>query len=149
MLEILQDRKTLLDERIRKIIDFMNIELRFKTFADWISIYLSFEQLNENWTKKLENALISKDVEANFENNYEIVFEQLMVYFIYRHLADGIYDNTLKVHVAFAVHATYMIKNLCRNSNSIDEIIDTARQYSSEIEYSDENIEKLLNLVCV
>ena len=76
--------------------------------------------------------------------------EQILVYFILRHLSDGIYDGRLYERAAFAMLSLRIICAVCVYSISedtevsVDGLIETARLYSLEIEYSDENIEKLL-----
>jgi len=89
-----------------------------------------------------------------FSNDeWSIAFEQLLVYFIYRHLADGLYDNSLKERICFAVLSFYIIRALCvlqaqqSGCVTINELIDISRLYSSEIEYSEENIDTLLEML--
>ena len=143
--EILQNRNKKLDERISEIAHFIGIEKSKKTFKEWINFYLSLENLDKNWNDRLKSILNNDKSCTNFCCKNQIAFEQLIIYFIYRHLADGIYDDTLKIRISFSLHAAYMIKNICADCNDINQIIDIARQYSSEIEYSEENIERILN----
>ena len=76
--------------------------------------------------------------------------EQLLVYFVLRHLSDGIYDGRLYERAAFAVLSMRIICAVGVYAVSADErldvpfLIEAARMYSLEIEYSDENIEGLL-----
>ena len=110
-----------------------------------MNFYLSLENLDKTWNDRLKSIISNDKSCSNFCCENQIVFEQLIIYFIYRHLADGIYDDTLKTRICFSIHAAYMIKNICDNCNDINQIIDIARQYSSEIEYCEENIERIFN----
>ena len=103
--------------------------------AQWVQFYLGLEVLDVSWKKRLssytENAYVASD----------IMQEQLICYFLYRHLADGIDDGSLPARVAFALHAAQLI---CMLAESEEDLFDTARMYSAEIEYSEENLEKVL-----
>jgi len=81
----------------------------------------------------------------NTEHRTQIV--EIIRYFIYRHLADGIYDGRIKQRVAFAVFSAIIIAAICVESgkNTFEYFADVARMYSSEIEYSDENVGRLLD----
>ena len=73
----------------------------------------------------------------------EILFEQLLVYFLYRHYIPENGDAA----VGFSVHATRLLRALaCSAALGLEEITDLCRLYSAEIEYSEENTEALLSL---
>ncbi len=67
---------------------------------------------------------------------------RLGAYFVHRHLAGGFIDGRWRARLAFCLHATEMI---CRLSPTPCAFLETARQYSEEIEYSEENLETLLS----
>ena len=71
--------------------------------------------------------------------------EQLTVYFIYRHLPDCIYDGHFRERVLFAVLSARIIDAICALTGHSGE--EVARMYSAEIEYSDENIGILLDIL--
>ena len=75
-----------------------------------------------------------------------VVFLVLAVYFVFRHTPDAVYENNFQVRLAFALLSTEFVIHLCscRDEVSIASFADTARMYSSEIEYSEENIDELL-----
>lgn len=94
--------------------------------------YLKFERLDDKWTTLLEN-LKSSPVEpadsAAFMDKNDKKFRNLIIYFLYRHPGN----------IFLACDATRLIADICVSSGeSIEEI---ARMYSSEIEYSDENLQ--------
>ena len=57
-----------------------------------------------------------------------------------------------QIRVPFAVESCLFIKQICAfhkkscGSLSLDDIVEYSRMYSSEMEYSEENVEKYLNL---
>ena len=65
---------------------------------------------------------------------------------MYRHLSEGFYDGRIKERLLFAILSFYVIRKIFSyGEETIDELIEICRMYSSEIEYSEENIECLLN----
>ena len=82
---------------------------------------------------------------------YDVIFERLLIYFIYRHLFESIYDGYFNERIVFSVLSTYIIWNLCINMKNDEltfyDISDIARMYSSEIEYSTDNTDALLQII--
>ena len=76
--------------------------------------------------------------------------EQLLVYFLYRQTPLALDDGEYEGRAAFAVLSFAMIRRLLlvyfalHGSVVLADLIEIARQYSAEIEYSDENVEILL-----
>lgn len=151
ILEVLQNRILSIDDRIEKLFEDYGIDLPDRTLGEWSEIYLGLERLDEKWTEYLKK-LKGKDfvVCDMSEGAAANALEQILVYFILRHLSDGIYDGRLYERAAFAILSLRIICAVCVYSISedtevsVDGLIETARLYSLEIEYSDENIEKLL-----
>lgn len=140
--DILQDREFSLCERIENVCDFFGIE--FNDFSFYKELYLSLEILNDKWKTLLKNAKEFVDL-----SGFDDIFEQLAVYFIYRHLHGGIFDDFLKQRIAFCMLSVKIIMTVCSYNNMCDksQILELCSMYSAEIEYSDENIQKILNKV--
>jgi len=87
----------------------------------------------------------------NLNGAFETAFEQLAVYFIYRHLANKRFEHSLKAKTSFAILSVKIIKELCNLKSSYEEkitlndLIEFTRLYSSEIEYSEENMQAILS----
>ena len=108
---------------------------------DWADKYLSLEILDSEWKNVLNKIKeLSKEPKPK-----GIAAEQILVYFIYRHLADGMYDGSFEQRLRFALLSLNMIF-AAAGASSIS-LAEAARLYSSEIEYSEENIESLLRLL--
>lgn len=135
VLDILQDRSLPFSERL--------LALHPNKCKDYSALYYSLERLDSEWDKYIE--LLKSDTDDTLPE-WDMVFEQLAVYFILRHTAENFHDGVL-----FSVHAVYIIRNICaalKKKNSFlafSEILDICRMYSSEIEYSDENVVKIIN----
>ena len=137
---MLQNREKPLNDRIADL----HITLPEKTYSEWSDIYAGMEILDPDWKmilKELKNADKTNPIPPTDETPYE----QLIIYFLYRHLPDGIYDGTLLARVAFAIHAYQTIRAIC--SVTGETITEIARMYSAEIEYCADNTERLLDIL--
>ena len=70
--------------------------------------------------------------------------ERLAVYFSYRHIADYLCDEMFYERLLFVYFSVKAIEKMCSRAD-VEEICDKARIYSSEIEYSEDNMKKLLS----
>ena len=143
---IAQDREFTLAERMEHLSDFFDFPLPEANPQYWAEVYLALERLDENWTAALES--LQTDFAPKEFPQWEIALEQLLVYFLYRHLPAALYDGDVASKNAFAVLSTCMIAWLCaaKDDCSFDDLLEFVRMYSSEIEYSDENPETLFDL---
>ena len=143
-----QNRKKSVFERMEDLQKELCITFPKKSFVEWTDIFLSLEIMDDSWKKLLMEARNHSAALLNFDN-METAWEQLLVYFLYRHVSDP--ERELAGSVLFAILGVYMIQNLfaycCynRKKDCNQELwIELCRMYSSEIEYSEENTEKLL-----
>lgn len=146
--DILQDRAFNVDARIEKLLDFCKIKLPEKSLSEWAQIYLKLERLDEEWTSYVELLNLPP---SSSTLEFETAFEQLIIYFIHRHLADGLDDMRINERVLFCTLSTKIIRAICgayydkHGTFELKNLLEIARLYSSEIEYSKENIDTLLN----
>lgn len=120
-------------------------------FKEILLKYPSLEILDDNWkvlTTQLNNEFaFIKDIEIT--DNFDICFEQLLVYFTYRHyslLLEGIDEENILKFIKTSVNVIYALCQLHIKKYStitLDDIVEYARMYSSEIEYSQENLDAL------
>ncbi len=137
-----QNRELSIDERINNVLCKHKIPLPDIALSEWAEIYLRLERLDEAWSEKLR---LLKDCESIESNISDIEIEQLLVYFIFRHFADGLSDGRFQERIAFAILSVHIIRALCAVCG--EPVTEIARLYSSEIEYSEENIDSLLNIL--
>ncbi len=102
--------------------------------------YKSLERLDNTWDKFLD--ILENTDKFVLDENASIPLEQIAVYFIYRHLFGTLEDNLLKERLNFCLLSVLIISTIATNSNT--KLAEICRLYSSEIEYSDENIDKIL-----
>lgn len=141
----LQDRDTPIEMRLQKMLELCGSSLPSRPMAEWIRLYQGLERLDPAWDERLQNTASAPPLSAQ----WELPLEQLAVYFAYRHLAGALDDGRLAERAAFVALSIKMIRHLAgaEEALTLEKLTEIARQYSSEIEYSDENIEILLNSV--
>ncbi len=110
--------------------------------AYWAEFYMSLERLDPVWTKALE---LLKDKGGGLDISRAlcgIKYRRMMEYFVYRHFASaGSLDRAAEM-LCFSILSTVIV--CCLETLGL-ECNDALRLYSSEIEYSDENIGLILN----
>ena len=145
ILNKLQNKEQALEERILCLLQETNIELPKKDFRQWIDFYLSLERLDDSWTNLLIDMKTSVFKNIDIPKKHMQALEKLLLYFIYRHVIDE--DNEV---VKFSIFSVYFISMILKyhiskyGELSLEDIIEYSRMYSSEIEYSDENVEKII-----
>ena len=148
---IVQNRCQSLSERIDMLCKRFSLSFPKKTYRQWASTFLSLEQLEETWSKRMLKLAKTEKI-TPLEDEWETPLEQLLCYFIYRHLAGGMIDGDYRERLLFSLLGTFVIHALAsltkseQGTLSMRDFVEIARLYSSEIEYSEENTEMLLHL---
>ncbi len=148
IISILQNRVIPFYERVNILRTEFEIPKPTAKESEIARLYSTLERLDSKWDNYI-SLLNKKPSEAKFSLD-GVIAEQLSVYFVFRHLSDGLTDGKFRQRLAFCLHATDFIESICRAQNDItpitfEQICDICRMYSAEIEYSDENISILLN----
>ncbi|MDD6808287.1 MAG: flagellin lysine-N-methylase [Oscillospiraceae bacterium] len=145
ILDIISDREWTLYERVENLFTFLNTEAIKKETSEIADVLEGLERLSNDWTKALE--ILSKekgpiDSYLKDDRDFDLPLEQLLSYFIFRHLLEGVYDGSINERIGFCVLSIYIIFAVSKTSKI--SIAEATRLYSSEIEYSDENVYDLL-----
>jgi lysine-N-methylase len=142
---LVQDRSRPLAQRLDRVLARCGMEPDGRTPREWADIYRSLERLDPAWDEVLD---VLADVPVELWNtgptSLDIVGEQLAMYFLYHHFADGLDDGLCPERAAFAVHATRLLLCLMAQTAMNGHAVELVRMYSSEIEYDEENINTLL-----
>ncbi len=147
ILSILQNRNFPLNDRIFNLKSEFNISVPDKSFQEWVDFFLSLERLNPKWTDVL-NDCKKGSISGGCTADFSVEFEQLLVYFIYRHIADGIYDGMFLERILFALLSSMMIETIFNcGEQTFENLCEIARLYSCEIEYSEDNMSKVLEIL--
>ncbi len=151
LFKILQNRKSPINQRINEFLKICNAEFIEENPNKTADFLLKLERLDNKWTNTLYELKTSTDLNCNeLPYYFDTVAEQLLIYFTYRHLSGFLDDGRLSQRANFIIFSYKTIETLCKyhlsvnNNIEYSDIVEYARLYSSEIEYSEENIEAIL-----
>ena len=131
--DIMQNRSLTVLKRFTKLAEKYGARFDYPT-EELYRLYSSLERLDVAWDAEIEKLKGKCDTGIFEREDLQIFFEQLACYFIFRHFDGG---------VGFALVSSFVIGMMCSKCENIDEMLDVVRMYSSEIEYSQENTEKV------
>ena len=137
-----QDRSRPFGDRLAELAERCRYPER--SWQAWRGFLLSLERLDDAWEDAL-NTL--PDDPPPLPDAWDIPFEQLTVYLLFRHLPGALEDGDVPGRVRFCVLMTRLLRALLAAipHPTLDDLIELARLYSSEIEYSDENVGAILD----
>ncbi len=115
------------------------------TAHEWRDRFLSLEILDADWERDL-CAIKDFSFFQSGDENYGKYYKRLLLYFVYRHVSVAKSEEDLRARLAFALLSVDVIRALFaeRTERSLAELIDCARRYSAEIEYSEDNRDELI-----
>ena len=156
LIRTFQDRSRQIDERCRDALAMCRISLPERSMAEWAQYFLALERLDGVWGELLESlgTAVDETVESRFREHMrcrEHEWEQLLVYFIWRHAATAADTEDVSYRCAFAVLSYRLIYALSvgmfakNGSFTFEDMAELCRLYSAEIEYSEENTEAVLD----
>ncbi len=159
VLALLQDRTMLIPERTKDMLALCGGSLGGRTMGEWCAFLFSLERLDEAWTillEKLSERWERLDLKGfdQYMSARQEEYEQLLVYFVYRHMANAVGEVDLAARASFAVLSYEMIHALGavlwqeKGVFSFADQVELARMFSAEIEYSEENMDALLDELC-
>ena len=137
---IVQDRSLSIDQRMDKLL-LLCQACEPGHPANWVDVFLELERLDENWTALLQK-LEQEGKTAPVPDVPDIRWEQLLVYFLYRHFLTAWEDGDVGSKAGFAVLSVRLLRCL-KGLFPEMELSELARMYSAEIEYSTENLDIL------
>ncbi len=150
LFSILQDRSCTIDQRLEELAETCG-GMPERPLSAWAADFLQLERLDPAWTVCLD-ALRTSD---SFDHpvlhtpEWECALEQAGVYFLYRHIPAALEDGDVGSKAAFAVLSVRLLRGLCAvkqqstGAVSLDDLVEFARMYSSEVEYSEENLQQV------
>ncbi len=160
--EILQNRPLPLRERFRRVIpdfDRKNLE---KSCADWAELLRNLERLDPAWDAVLDRLASLGDLPLTLPEAataWDLSLENLAMYLAFRHLADCLWDlpedtaeaevaEMLRPRLVFCAFGVALLYRIFTSSEEVTraEMVEYCRLFSSEIEYSEENVDALLSL---
>ena len=148
LIAAMQNRSLPVEDRFRYMLETTEIPLPEFEGAEWAGFLIGLERLDEAWTVQLESLMHAQpEALCGAPAGFETAFEQLIVYLLMRHLPGALDDNDLSGRIAFAALIWKLLRSLfaLQDEHTMDRLVELCRLYSSEIEYSDENISAILD----
>ncbi len=153
---ILQNREKTVEERVSEMLLKCDTALPEKSMEEWADIFLSLERLDGEWTKRLAALKETEYDRCAFRRHMqdrESEYEQLLVYFIYRHFANAPDCFEAAARAAFAALGYKMIYAMgashyaAYGEFTFSDQVELCRLFSSEIEYSEDNLYELFEIL--
>lgn len=120
---------------------------------DFFPLLNGLERLSPAWDGVL--AYLTKPVDtqgfSEFVKPRETEYEQLLIYFLYRYFALAFDEKDAASRARFAVFACLVIGRIgCamwteKREFSVEDQVELVRMFSSEVEYSEENLDHVLD----
>lgn len=153
LFEIITDRTLSIAKRCQKLLSFGAIVFPQKALSEWADIYLSLERLDSVWDSRLLEIKTIQNDDGTLAEEYAVIYEQLLHYFVYRHFTKGVEDGRYYERLAFSILSIKIIDALgkiCFQQKGIvtlEDWVEIVRMYSSEIEYSEDNMQELMDVL--
>ena len=133
---VLQNRKKSMDERIADAFSVLGKNVPEVYLSEWADFFLTLERLDDCWTKILENIKENPCAPKGYD---ETAAEQLLCCLVFRHFSKDYQLESL----VFSFICFLMIEKAAETMG----ILEATRLFSSEIEYSDENENLILDKI--
>ncbi len=148
LLNVIQDRNKDINDRIEEILSICNAKINQKDLAKTIKKFIAFERADKSWTKRLKN-LLNSPLNCETNNSLSLQAEQFLVNSFYRHLLGAEDTIWVRSRAIACVISWWIVKNIALNETNgkqdFSALIDVVRAYSTEVEYSEKNLNKLFN----
>lgn len=133
------------------------------------------ELLREDWNQMLEESAVCllaqgkkkyQEIQEKFtewmygengreqELDWEILCEQLMVYFVFTYFCGAVYDGRVFVNVQMAAASVSVIWDLLaarwiknKKELNMEDVVDITYRFSRELEHSDNNLKKMWKML--
>jgi lysine-N-methylase len=138
---ILSDRSLPYTHRLSRICDKFSVSLSILTDAQWQGVIESLEYLYECHADQFRRFSSSLSID---EGNEELL-ERALAYFIYRHCSEAFDMRELRASLGFCLFAERLLASLSQRTKDTAEIFEAARIISEELEYCEENTDKIKN----
>ncbi len=109
-----------------------------------LDIFGSLEPIDEKW-KPYVDALKTKSYNGLLSEN-EKYLKNVLAYFLWRYFMKGVFDGEILSKVKLAVISAAMLSVMFGEERDEKKKIILAKNYSKEIEYSEENLEKIYDM---
>ena len=160
LFDVLFSTETDFEEKLVKILsltgNFCNEQIKIRNFNNLVEAYKETEPIDEQWSVFIDglgdNLQDILKIEDNFKKstNGDMLYSKILAYIIYRHFIKAVFDESVKERVCFSVESVRFIY-LCdmktffeKGDLTLNDRIENLKNWSKQIEYSDENTDYLI-----
>lgn len=149
--ELLQDRNLPLSSRIENASTLLGVKAFEVDMPEWVKVFEGLERLSDDWSHLLD--LLKANLDAKTVETDENQYEQFLCYLIYRHCLKSDFLEDFTLYYCFALLSLKLIKAIeaavfaQKGEFTTEDRLEIMRLFSSEIEYSDENLDIILEKI--
>ena len=142
----MQEKEKSFEDKCRDMLSLCGFEGKIANTEYMLRVLLTLEALDGEWHSFVSDVLSSNSCESVIDENSKM-YENLVIYFLYRYMANSESLNEAAIRAAFAVSACKVVyamsEYICKNQGSFDlsDIVELCRRFSSEVEYDLDNLE--------
>ena len=147
LISLMQDRTQPLEKRAEMLAAAAGARAEDVAWEKWTPFLLSLERLDDHWGTVLSALADAPCRLPVIPPPLQTPMEQWMVYLLYRHLPGALDDGLQRERLLLCVLMWLAAAQLCalQSISSLEELVQLCRLFSSEWEYSEENIASLLD----
>lgn len=153
-----------IDETIKSMEEYQGMQSeKYNNINEVFKVFKDLKHITPNDPLGLDDALryfwqseddeyLYLDIHKKFENYYKdktYHFEQILVYFIFKHFTKAVFDYDVLAKVKTALVSCVIIKELAvvryleNREFTTEDMVDIAHTYSKDVEHLEENLETL------
>lgn len=155
-IRILQDRQADIPTRVQRMLRYCGTQMPAGSIEEWAAFFLTLERLEDAWTTHLtalRRGWAKADLQGfdRFMAARQTEYEQFLVYLLYRHFANAPDLQEAALRAAFAalgyslLYALGAVQWTEHGTFTFAHQVELARLFSAEIEYSEENLDRVLD----
>ena len=141
LFDILSDTQLPFEKRLERCAQKLGMKLPSFEMHEWIHFFLLLERMEQSWGEMLNDLISGTEIEPDAETFNSPRSGKILSYLLYRHFLAAQTEEETRVLFAFAVLSVRLIAAL--DARDMKECDEHVRLFSAEIEYSDENMERI------
>ena len=147
-LDIIQDRNYNINDRIASLLRLCNAQISEGDYKKIIKRFISLERLEKSWGVRLKK--IKKGYfNAYTSDDFSLYCEQFLANSFYRFFCEADDVAYGRAVILGCVFGWWIINSACKIEGAVngefEAVCDIVREYSAEVEYSQENVIKLFD----
>jgi len=121
--------------------------------SEIMCVFAELEPIDESWKPYIESCTNAPDMPLDFILQNQKYLSRIAVYYIYRFFLKGIFDGDVLSKVKLSAVCTWFIARLwycesLKQELSFENMVLIAKNFSKEVEYSEENLDALADAFC-